>query len=121
MTNFYSLLRERSIDGTAFIKNPEGKTLATYQDMEDRSAGYASYLLSLGLQKGARVMVQVEKSLEALFLCLGRHIGFLGVREGAEYIHFLAPRRQPASLQARCAATPSIWSRKRSLRSSMPT
>jgi malonyl-CoA/methylmalonyl-CoA synthetase len=43
----------------------------TYGDAEKYSAQIANYLLELGLKKGERVSVQVEKSVEALWLYLG--------------------------------------------------
>ena len=68
MPNIYNLFRENSKEGGDFIRSPDGSTLATYQDLEDRSARYANRLADLGLKKGDRVMVQVEKSVEGLFL-----------------------------------------------------
>jgi len=43
----------------------------TYADADNRSAQIANCLIQLGLQKGDRVSVQVEKSVEALWLYLG--------------------------------------------------
>ncbi len=43
----------------------------TYNDAENYSAQIANYLVELGLQKGDRVSVQVEKSVQALWLYLG--------------------------------------------------
>jgi malonyl-CoA/methylmalonyl-CoA synthetase len=42
----------------------------TWGDLEERTARYANLLLERGLQRGARVAVQVEKSPEALFVYL---------------------------------------------------
>jgi len=43
----------------------------TYADAENYSAQIANYLVELGLKKGDRVSVQVEKSVQALWLYLG--------------------------------------------------
>ena len=43
----------------------------TYQDLITKSANYANLLNQLGLKKGDRIIVQVEKSPECLFLYLG--------------------------------------------------
>ena len=68
MPNIYNLFRENSKEGLDFIRAPDGSTLATYEDLEVRSARYANRLSRFGLKKGDRVLVQVEKSLESLFL-----------------------------------------------------
>ncbi|MBQ63167.1 MAG: malonyl-CoA synthase [Gammaproteobacteria bacterium] len=68
MSNIYSLFHERTKSGTDFILDAGGDTVATYMDLETRSARYANRLAGLGLVKGDRVMVQVEKSVESLFL-----------------------------------------------------
>ncbi len=51
-----------------------------YADMVDASARFANALVSLGVQPGDRVAVQVEKSIEALMLYLG------AVRAGAIFL-----------------------------------
>ncbi len=68
MTNLYSVLHEKFSTANDFILSSEGKSLASYTDLEKRSAQYANWLLCLGLKQGDRVIVQVEKSVEALYL-----------------------------------------------------
>jgi len=52
------------------IHQPDG-SIITYGDMLDRSAQFANVLIDLGVKPGDRVAVQVEKSIDALFLYLG--------------------------------------------------
>ena len=54
---------------TTFIETGDGKILS-YTDLETISGKMARLLLDLGVTKGDRVMVQVEKSAEAIFLYL---------------------------------------------------
>ena len=71
--NLYACLAER------FGENPEKRPFATlpdgrsfsYADLDAVSAKFANALISLGVQPGDRVAVQVEKSIEALMLYLG--------------------------------------------------
>lgn len=71
MANIYNLFRDRSKNGEVFLTSAEGSIISTYQHMEERSAKYAQRLTDLGLRKGDRVIVQVEKSPECLFLYFG--------------------------------------------------
>lgn len=68
MANIYDIFRERFEEGTDFLLSARQTTLATYHELELRSAQYANRLSGLGLEKGDRVIVQVEKSVEGLFL-----------------------------------------------------
>ena len=56
--------------GVAFITLRDGRTF-TYGDLDAISARYANFLVSLGIGPGDRVLAQVEKSPEAVFLYLG--------------------------------------------------
>jgi malonyl-CoA/methylmalonyl-CoA synthetase len=67
MTNIYNIFHDRFESGEDFILSPRLSTIATYQDLEQRSALYLNRLAGLGLKKGDRVIVQVEKSVESLF------------------------------------------------------
>jgi len=48
-----------------------GQMLATYGELEQRSAQFANALTHLGLKPGDRVAVQTAKSIEALYLYCG--------------------------------------------------
>jgi malonyl-CoA/methylmalonyl-CoA synthetase len=73
----------------------QGGTPATYADLLADTARLAHTLLALGLQKGDRLLLQVEKCPEVLTLylaCLRAGIVFLPVNPGytvAETLHFL--------------------------------
>lgn len=69
--NLYSTYRSRfpALD-TVLLTSDTGARY-TYADADNRSAQIANYLTGLGLQAGDRVSVQVEKSVEALWLYLG--------------------------------------------------
>jgi malonyl-CoA/methylmalonyl-CoA synthetase len=79
--NLYSLFESRfpADRSKPFIETDGGK-LFTYADLERISARYANLLVALGVKKGDRVAVQVEKSPEAIFLYLAC------VRAGAAYL-----------------------------------
>ena len=62
-----------------FIETAEGK-IYSYNDMFSRSGQYANALVTLGVKPGDRVVVQVEKSPEVLFLYLAC------LRVGAVYL-----------------------------------
>jgi malonyl-CoA/methylmalonyl-CoA synthetase len=70
--NLYARLRARFLasPGRRCAILPDGRTYA-YADLEKASARFANALISLGVQPGDRVAVQVEKSIEALMLYLG--------------------------------------------------
>jgi malonyl-CoA/methylmalonyl-CoA synthetase len=73
----------------------QGGTPATYADLLADTARFANTLLALGLRKGDRLLLQVEKCPEVLTLylaCLRAGIVFLPVNPGytvAETRHFL--------------------------------
>ena len=70
--NLYQLFSKNfsnALDNVA-IESESGKTYS-YRALDHRSAQYANLLLRLGLKKGDRIAVQVDKSIDALFLYLG--------------------------------------------------
>ncbi len=79
--NLYSLFESRFPDdrNRPFIETETGK-IYTYADLEQISGRYAHLLTRLGIEKGDRVAVQVEKSPEAIFLYLAC------LRAGAVYL-----------------------------------
>lgn len=70
--NFYSLLakRFRPNAGTAALETADG-TQYSYAQLDLETARYASLYRALGLTPGERVMMQVDKSPQALFAYLG--------------------------------------------------
>ena len=70
--NFYALLAGRFLPhaGRLCLETPDGERY-TYGALDEESARYAQLLGVLGLQRGDRVAVQVEKSPAALFFYLG--------------------------------------------------
>lgn len=78
--NFYALMAARFEEGTTFIRNDKGENQFSYADLADRSAAYAAKFSRMGIGKGDRIMVQVEKSAECLF------INFACLRAGLIYL-----------------------------------
>jgi len=79
--NLFALIAARFPDERArtFIELPDGRTYS-YADLEAISGRFARLLGDLGVVKGDRVAVQVEKSPEAVFLylaCLRAGAAFL--------------------------------------------
>ncbi len=54
----------------AFIETPSGARVS-FRELDRQSARYARCLLDLGIAKGERVVAQVEKSVENVYLYLG--------------------------------------------------
>src|SRR5690606_22051528 len=69
--NLYACFRRHfpADAGTPLLTTPEGK-ICTYGDAERESARFAACLAGLGLKPRDRVTVQVEKSVEMLWLYL---------------------------------------------------
>jgi malonyl-CoA/methylmalonyl-CoA synthetase len=57
-------------EAARFLETPDGR-VRSFADLKARSAAYARMLLAFGLRPGDRVAVQVEKSVENLFLYFG--------------------------------------------------
>jgi malonyl-CoA/methylmalonyl-CoA synthetase len=68
--NFFCTLRDRAPEGSRRLLTDEQGRLHTYADLDRESAKYANALLGLGLKPGDRVSVQIEKSVENLWLYL---------------------------------------------------
>lgn len=70
--NLYTILRHGfpADPGAACLILPDGREVS-YGMLHQESARYANLLVSLGVQPGDRVAVQVEKSAAAVFLYLG--------------------------------------------------
>ncbi len=80
MSNVYTLFEDCSRHGNSFILSPNGEPLYTYADLREESARYAHLLKQAGVAPGDRVMVQVQKSPQNLFLYFGC------LRAGAIYL-----------------------------------
>jgi malonyl-CoA/methylmalonyl-CoA synthetase len=69
--NLYNRLRERfPRDLSQTFLETEAGVSYSYQDLDRQTAIYAAFLTEKGLTKGDRVVAQVEKSPQALLLCL---------------------------------------------------
>ena len=66
-TKISSCIRDRK---APLFNLPDG-THITYGDMVNRTAQFANVLIELDVKPGDRVAVQIEKSIDALFLYLG--------------------------------------------------
>jgi malonyl-CoA/methylmalonyl-CoA synthetase len=69
--NLYHLFESRFPKDRAarFIETADG-SVYTYRDLDETSARYANLLRSLGVKKGDRVAVQIDKSPQNVFLAL---------------------------------------------------
>jgi malonyl-CoA/methylmalonyl-CoA synthetase len=70
--NLYAIFRQHypADMGTILLTTGTGQQFS-YQDADNQSAAFAGALLAQGLKPGDRVTVQVEKSVEMLWLYLG--------------------------------------------------
>ncbi len=69
--NLYATYRSHFPPLDAVLLTTANGNVYTYADAEHYSAQVANYLIGLGLHQGDRVSVQVEKSVQALWLYLG--------------------------------------------------
>ena len=71
MSNLFSNFQENFPDDleSQFLVTSKGRQVS-YLELNDASARIANYLLELGASPGERVTVQVEKSVESIFLYL---------------------------------------------------
>ena len=69
--NLFTRIKACIGDPQAPLVHCSDGSIITYGDMLARSAQFANVLVDLGLEPGDRVAVQVEKSIDALFLYLG--------------------------------------------------
>ncbi len=65
--NFYTVCRAGFADDVVFIRQTDDRPDIYYSDLHAQSGRIANHLTELGLTKGDRVMVQVEKSPQNLF------------------------------------------------------
>jgi malonyl-CoA/methylmalonyl-CoA synthetase len=69
--NLFSTYQNRFPAPDTLLLTTEAGVPYTYSNAENYSAQVANFLAGLGLEKGDRVSVQVEKSVQALWLYLG--------------------------------------------------
>ena len=114
--NLYDLFRSRfpADRGRTFIENPQGRCW-TYRMLDEESARYARMLSELGVRAGDRILVQVDKSPEALFLylaCLRAGLIYLPLNpayQSSEIAYFLADA-EPSVLVCRPQALDAMHS-----------
>ena len=102
MTNFYSLLAQRAAHGGDFLRIPDRAEPFTYQEFNTRVSDYAHLLTASGVGRGDRVMVQVEKSPQCLFLY------FACLATGAIYLPLNTAYRDRELAYFVTNATPSL-------------
>lgn len=71
MNYLFDGLFENADSQATFASAPAENIKLSYQDLIDGTAQYATALVSLGVQPGDRIAVQVPKSLSAIMLYLG--------------------------------------------------
>ena len=67
MQNFYSYCRQRFEDDDLFLHDISTDSHFSYRDLHRESGSIANKLKKLGLQKGDRVLFQLDKSPQGLF------------------------------------------------------
>jgi len=85
-SNFYSHCQQKFNHASAFLNLPDGHTYS-YADLHHQSGRIAHHLTKLGVHKGDRVIVQVEKSPQNLFwyfACL--RAGFIYIPLNTAYL-----------------------------------
>jgi len=78
--NVYSLFSERTRDAGDFLLSPELQAICSYDELHDYAGRFASGLQKIGVNPGDRVIAQVAKTPEALYLY------FACLRLGAIYL-----------------------------------
>ncbi len=112
--NLYSHIERAMPDerSSAVLTTDAGR-ICTWRELDEQSARLARLLLGLGLERGARVAVQVEKSPESLFLylaCLRAGLAYLPLNiayQQAELEYFLGDA-QPGVVVCRPGAGSQI-------------
>jgi malonyl-CoA/methylmalonyl-CoA synthetase len=99
--NIYTHFHARFKHGGTFIQGTDGSASHTYTDLHHCSAKYANLLMSLGLQPGDRVIVQVDKSAECLFFylaCLRAGLVYLplNIAYGSEETAYFVDNAEPS-------------------------
>ena len=124
--NLYNLLRERFPPDLArtFLEAETGAAYS-FHDLDQQTSRYASFFTRAGVSKGDRVLVQVEKSPQALMLCLACiRAGLIYVPLNPAYrrneLRFLLADAEPAAVICRPAALADITALTRELEDKIP-
>jgi malonyl-CoA/methylmalonyl-CoA synthetase len=101
MSNVFQHFTQHHQESKPFLIAPTGQPIATYGDLHRSTTQYLSALISLGLQPGDRVAVQVEKSAEVLFLyfaCLRGGFIYLALNTAyqKEEVRYFSSDAEPA-------------------------
>jgi malonyl-CoA/methylmalonyl-CoA synthetase len=102
--NLFALFQSRfPTDLSAeFLKTETGRVVS-FAEIDDVTARYAATMIALGVQPGDRVAVQVEKSVEALFMYLAC------LRAGAVYLPLNSAYRENEVAYFLADAAPKIF------------
>ncbi|MFT4853284.1 MAG: malonyl-CoA/methylmalonyl-CoA synthetase [Candidatus Azotimanducaceae bacterium] len=111
--NIYTHFHARFKHGGTFIQGTNGQARHTYIDLHHRSAKYANLLTNLDLQAGDRIIVQVDKSAECLFLyfaCLRAGLVYLPLNSayGQDEVTYFVGNAEPALIVCTPAALASF-------------
>ena len=111
--NCYAGFHARFQAGGTFIQDIAGQPVHTYADLHHRSGQYANLLTEMGLKPGNRVMVQVEKSAECLFIyfaCLRAQLIYLPLNTayGQEELAYFVENAEPALIICTPNAAPQF-------------
>lgn len=99
--NCYTHFHAQFSSGGTFILDTHGQPLYSYADLHHRSGQYANLLTRMGLKPGDRVMVQVEKTAECLFVyfaCLRAKLIYLPLNTayGRDEVAYFVENAAPA-------------------------
>ena len=101
MSNAFTQFTQNHQPEKPFLTSAGGEVLATYADFETETGRYLEALSALGIKRGDRVAVQVEKSPQVLFLyfaCLRGGIIYLALNTAyqKEEIRYFIEDAEPA-------------------------
>ena len=124
--NLYNLLREqfpRDLSRT-FLETDTGVAYS-YRDLDRQTASYAAFFTQAGLAKGDRLLAQVDKSPQALLLCLAcNRAGLIFVPLNPAYrkteLRHLLVDSQPAAVICRPETQQEMLSLLRELAEEIP-
>ena len=105
---FYSLMRSVEIDPGRVLFHVEDGTSLSYGDVADRSAQFANALVELGVKRVDRLVVQVDKSTDAIALWLGcLRAGVMFVPLNTAAMPMIRERKVPRPMKM--TERPRVW------------